>query len=393
METERQALAASFLSALRPRGAQASPKADREAARRLGRRAATLLMTAEELAKLQLIATQELLAASTAPSSRAALRRRSAFYFKEASSALLEAGKSGVRSAAARLESIVKMLTRRTRQLAAANEKLRREIAHRKAVEQSLRAGERQKSSLLAQSQRMQLELRQLSRRLLSAQEEERKRISRELHDVVAQTLSGINLRLTLLQKRSTANTKDLHLTLATTQAQVLEAVEIVHRFARDLRPALLDDLGLLPAVRSHLKLVAAETGLQTDFSASPSVEHLGLAQKTALFRIFQQAVSNIVEHASANRVTVRITRRSGAVRMVVRDNGRGFKTRDVFNSQNVTHLGLLGMRERAEMIGGMFSVASTPGKSTRIEVVLPPAKPQPKKGASPAGKRNKGKP
>lgn len=284
----------------------------------------------------------------------------------------------------------VKVLTRRTAQLAAANKSLRREIARRRAVEKSLRAGEAHMTRLLASSQRMQQELRQLSRRLLSVQEEERKRISRELHDVVAQALSGINLQLTLLRKRSMAGARDLRNKIDAAQSRVREAVELVHRFARDLRPTVLDDLGLLPAVRSQLKLVAAETGLQVKLSSSAGVEDLGLEDRTVLYRIFQQSLNNIVRHAKATRVVVRISRRAGAILMVIEDDGQGFKPHRGTQADKASHLGLLGMRERAEMVGGTFSVASEAGKATRIEVMLP-ARSEAERRKGPAAKVRRG--
>ena len=100
----------------------------------------------------------------------------------------------------------------------------------------------------------MQEQLRLLSRQLLSAQEEERKRISRELHDVIAQTLTGINVRLATLKKEATLNTKGLERNIARTQRLVEKSVDIVHRFARELRPTVLDDLGLIPALHSFMK-------------------------------------------------------------------------------------------------------------------------------------------
>lgn len=280
------------------------------------------------------------------------------------------------RGAEARHGKTINALTRRTAQLAAANESLRREIARRRIVEKSLRASEVHTSLLLSKSQQMQQELRELSRRLLSVQEEERKRISRELHDVVAQALSGISVQLTLLKKRSVAGTKDLQRRLAAAQMHVRDASDVVHRFARDLRPSVLDDLGLLPAIRSHLKFIAAETGLQTKLTGLSRIEDLGQQERTALYRIFHQALANIAEHAGATRVAVRITQRAGALRMVVEDDGRGFKPSRAAKEDGTPHLGILGMRERAEMVGGTFSVASAPGKSTRIEVVLPPKSP-----------------
>lgn len=186
-----------------------------------------------------------------------------------------EETRRATRTATARLKSIIGTLTQRTKQLATSNERLKCEIAQRKSVEKSLRTSEQTTVQLLQKSRRMQEELRLLSRRLLSVQEEERKRISRELHDVVAQALTGINVRLSMLKTQSTADASDLHKKIATTQRLVLKSVEIVHRFARDLRPTVLDDLGLIPALQSYLKIVREENGLEIALSTFRGVEKL----------------------------------------------------------------------------------------------------------------------
>src|ERR1035438_7970770 len=131
--------------------------------------------------------------------------------------------------------------------LAVANRELRREIDRLQAVEDSLRKSEEHYGRLLEQSRQMQEQLRLLSRQVLSTQEEERKKISRELHDVIAQTLTGINVRLAALKKQAASNTWGLERSIARTQRLVQESVEIVHRFARKLRPTMLDDLGFSP--------------------------------------------------------------------------------------------------------------------------------------------------
>ena len=146
------------------------------------------------------------------------------------------------------------MLSQRTVELAASNLELQLEIAQRKAAEAALKKSEHHYSQLLEQSDRLQEQLRQLSRQILSAQEEERKEISRELHDVIAQTLTGINVRLAALNKEAAINTKGLDRNIARTQRLVEKSVDIVHQFARELRPAVLDDLGLIPALHSFMK-------------------------------------------------------------------------------------------------------------------------------------------
>ena len=128
---------------------------------------------------------------------------------------------------------------------------------------------------LLEKSERLQEQLRRLSRQVLSAQEEERKEISRELHDVIAQTLTGINVRLAALKKEASLNTSGLDRNIARTQRLVEKSVDIVHRFARELRPAVLDDLGLIPALQSFMKNFGARTGLFAQLTAFAAVENL----------------------------------------------------------------------------------------------------------------------
>lgn len=271
--------------------------------------------------------------------------------------------RAGSREPAAKAKSSASELARRISRLTRENAKLRRALAHGTKF-----------GGAHGKKERTPEELRQLSRRLLLVQEEERKRISRELHDVVAQALSSINVHLTLLKGQSAANTKDLHRKIAVTQQLVRKSVEIVHRFARDLRPAVLDDLGLVPALRSHLKIAASESRLRISFKCIPAVESLGIEEKTVLYRVLQEAMANIVQHAKATKVAVVITRRAGVIRMTVRDNGRGFRIRSVLAKDTGAHLGLLGMRERVEMIGGVFAVESTPGRSTTVRVSVPSA-------------------
>ena len=128
-------------------------------------------------------------------------------------------------------------------------------------MEESLRKSEQHYGQLLEQSRQMQEQLRLLSRQVLSTQEEERKKISRELHDVIAQTLTGINVRLAALKKQAAINTKGLERSIARTQQLVEQSVDIVHRFARELRPTVLDDLGLIPALHTFMKHFRARDG------------------------------------------------------------------------------------------------------------------------------------
>lgn len=260
----------------------------------------------------------------------------------------------------------------RTLGLAASNRQLKKEIAKRKVVEQALRQSERHTSRLLEQSRSLQEQLRLLSHRILSAQEEERKRISRELHDVIAQMLTGINVRLAILKTEVTSNTKGLSNKISHTQRLVEKSVDIVHRFARELRPAALDDLGLIPALHSFMKSFTNETGIRVSLTAFAGVGKLSSAKRTVLYRVAHEALTNVARHAQADRVEVSIQRLSNAVCMHIKDNGKGFEPKLVLVVGRCKRLGLLGIRERVEMVGGSFAVESAPGKGTTLRAQIP---------------------
>ena len=214
-----------------------------------------------------------------------------------------------------------------------------------------------------------------MSRQILSAQEEERKEISRELHDVIAQTLTGINLRLAALKKEAAVNTSGLDRNIARTQRLVEKSVDIVHQFARELRPAVLDDLGLIPALHSFMKSFTARTGVRTHLTAFAKVEDLDTAHRTVLFRVVQEALTNVARHAQASRVEVSIQQRPDCICMKISDNGQSFEVERVMRARGGKRLGLLGMRERLEMVGGRFQVESVPGRGTTVTAQLPPVK------------------
>lgn len=260
----------------------------------------------------------------------------------------------------------------RAKVLAASNQKLKHEIARRKATEESLRKSEQDQRRLFDQSRLMQEQLRDLSRQVLRAQEEERKRISRELHDVIAQTLTGINLRLSALKSSASTDRKGFSRSIALTQRLVEKSVSLVHDFARELRPAVLDDLGLVPALHTFMKDFTAQTGVRTQLIAFAAVEQLDTSQRTVLFRVAQEALTNVAKHARASRVTVTIQKLPQHIGMTITDNGQSFRATPGLQAGGGKRLGLLGMRERVEMVGGNFAVESAPGKGTSIAAQLP---------------------
>jgi len=247
------------------------------------------------------------------------------------------------------------------------------EIVRRKAAEDALKKSQHHYSLLLEKSDRLQKQMRQLSRQVLSAQEDERKKISRELHDVIAQTLTGINIQLAALKKEALFDTRGLDRNIARTQRLVEKSVNIVHEFARELRPAVLDDLGLIPALHSFVKLFSKRTRIHVHLKVFAGVEQLDAVRRTVLFRVAQEALTNVSRHAHASRVEVSIQKVSGLVCMTIKDDGKSFPVERIMRYRGRKHLGLLGMRERLDMVDGCFDVESTPGKGTTITALISP--------------------
>jgi PAS domain S-box-containing protein len=263
---------------------------------------------------------------------------------------------------------------RRMEAQVAANRELKQEITRRQAVEEALRKSEQYSHRLLAESLELQKQLRRLSRQILTVQEEERRRISRELHDEVAQILMGINLHLAALAQQGEVDAKGLKKKIKRTRQLVVRSLNTVHQFAVKLRPPALDDLGLIPALHSYMKEFAVQAGLVirlTSFSRG-RIEQLDGAKRTVLYRVAQEALTNIARHAEASLVKVSIRKLQSVICMEVQDNGKSFDVQGALPTRRKKGLGLLGMRERVEMVGGRFTVESSPGQGTTIRAEIP---------------------
>ena len=272
----------------------------------------------------------------------------------------------------AELKKANQSLERRTSELSQSNRRLKKEVIQRKSAERLLRISDHNHRSLLRQARVMQTKLRHISHQVLTAQEEERKEISRELHDEIVQTLTGINVQLATLKIESGDSKQSIWRHITHTQRLVERSVNIVHQFARDLRPTLLDDLGLIPALHAYMKSFTKRTGLRVAFSTFAGIEKLSNDKRTVLYRIAQGSLVNISQHAKATTVSVDITEKPNGVAMRIKDDGRSFDVARVLDSRRNKRLGLIGMRERVEMVGGTFAIESAPGVGTAISVQLP---------------------
>jgi signal transduction histidine kinase len=202
--------------------------------------------------------------------------------------------------------------------------------------------------------------------RVVEAQELERTRLARELHDETGQALTSILLGLKSLEER--VDTVEGRAAVAEMRELVVSTLQDVRRLAVELRPSALDDFGLVSALERLRDSVTEKSGIEVDVQSQLRLERLPQAIETALFRIVQEALTNVVKHAMASRVTVLLTQKGNAVRLIVQDDGRGFDTRDVRDGG----LGLIGMRERVSLLGGRMSVESTRGAGTMLTAEVP---------------------
>jgi signal transduction histidine kinase len=153
-----------------------------------------------------------------------------------------------------------------------------------------------------------------------------------------------------------------------------VKSVDIVHRFARELRPSVLDDLGLIPALQSFMTSYMKDTDIRCTLKVFAGIEQADGNTRTVLYRIAQEALTNVARHAQASHALLCIQNPNGGIRMEITDNGCGFAVEGKSSAKKNNRLGLLGMRERIEMIGGTFYVESTPGEGATIRVEIPAA-------------------
>ncbi|MBS1872649.1 MAG: sensor histidine kinase [Acidobacteria bacterium] len=209
-------------------------------------------------------------------------------------------------------------------------------------------------------------DLQKLSTLLLRSQEDERRALARELHDEVGQSLSAVLLETESAECENPPPRLREHLTAIRTLAE--KTIAQVRDLALLLRPSMLDDLGLAPALNWHARETTKRTGRTVVVSADKGIDDLPDEHRTCVYRVVQEAVNNAVRHAKARTVNVSVRQEPGAVKVTVEDDGAGFDAR-------FTHgLGLLGMEERVRRLGGKLSIDSEPGRGARIQAVLPVA-------------------
>ncbi len=211
----------------------------------------------------------------------------------------------------------------------------------------------------------------QLLARLINAQEDERKRISRELHDETSQALTSLKVGLRLVEE----STDSAHIRKKLTELRALATQTLgnVHQLAVELRPSILDDLGLIAAIQRYTEEYSTKMNIKVDFHVS-GLEGQRLPPETevTVYRIFQEALTNIVKHAAANNVSVVLSCQDSSLVVIIEDDGKGFDANAVISSTDVNRLGLFGMYERASLVGGKLTIESQPGAGTTIFLSVP---------------------
>ncbi|HKA39258.1 MAG TPA: response regulator [Burkholderiales bacterium] len=244
-------------------------------------------------------------------------------------------------------------------ELHAKNAALLREIAEHKLTEQRLRES--------------QENLRALAARLQSVREEEQIRIAREVHDGLGQALTGLKMDLTWVVGKLQPDQEPLVKKIGSMFLLIDETIHSVRKIASGLRPELLDEAGLAAAIGWHARDFQQRTGIRCLVDVPPDSDGLDMERSTAVFRIFQEVLTNVARHANATRVDVSMRRDDTRFTLEVRDNGKGITPGTIHDPRS---LGLLGMRERVLPFDGRIEISGSRGKGTRVVVLLPGARP-----------------
>jgi signal transduction histidine kinase len=246
-----------------------------------------------------------------------------------------------------RLSRLVPAVQRAMREAVVRNERKRAEDKLRRSMEQ----------------------LRALSVYLQYVREDERIRISRQVHDELGQALTGLKMDLYWLANRLPKKYRTVHEKTRAMSAHIDATIQTVRRIATELRPGILDDLGLVAAIEWQAQEFQKRTGIECVVSSELKDAILDQDLNTAFFRIFQETLTNIIRHAQASRVDVNLRQDEGALVLEVKDNGRGISEAELNDTRSI---GVLGMRERAALLQGELQITGVPGQGTTVAVRIP---------------------
>jgi len=258
----------------------------------------------------------------------------------------------------------------RTQELASVNQALVVEIAERMDRERSLRESETVLQASQRELQQSREELRALAGQLLAAQEEDRRRISRDLHDDVNQRLAMLSMDLRRMEKDATADAVELRDRLKTVSERLTTVSDDVRQMAYRFHPSILDDLGLVKALRRLVDEYATRTGVKITYVHQDPITPLPRELAICLYRVAQESLSNVARHAAASQADVELICDEDVVSLSIRDNGAGFEMGQ--SSRVGGHLGLLSMKERVRVAKGRLDIDAAPGRGTHVRVQVP---------------------
>ena len=230
------------------------------------------------------------------------------------------------------------------------------------------------KAQQLEESQKREAMRGELFRRVVAAQEAERQRIARDLHDETGQSLTAIGMGLRGLESRLTRDPKQAAVNLRELQNLTADSLQELQRLMADLRPSHLDDLGLPAALRWYVGKIQERYPFNIKVDITGSEQPIDEAVKIAIFRIIQESLNNVIKHSKANNVKIDLNFEEKQIRVLVFDDGEGFNLDKIkaVQSSSRPSLGLAGMQERAALLGGTVSIQSRPGNGTLVEALIP---------------------
>lgn len=239
---------------------------------------------------------------------------------------------------------------------------VRRGLEHRRLTESH---------ALLEQLRRRERQLQELSKKVLTAQEEERRRIARDLHDESAQSMTTLKIMLEMIRKRLPAELAELRKQVEEAEHVAMRTLKEVRRVIADLRPLMLDDFGLVPTLRWLIQEFSDRHGIVIVLQRVETGGRLPPEIETVLYRVIQEALSNAVKHSGASRIWIDLERAGERVILQVRDNGQGFDPQELGRAPRA-RFGLLGIRERVAVLGGQVEIDSRPGAGARLRATVP---------------------
>ena len=211
-------------------------------------------------------------------------------------------------------------------------------------------------------------QLREFAAGIEAVREEERARLAREIHDELGQALTVIKLDLSWLQKKPQQNQQEFRKKVKSMMDHVDNTIKRMRKIVSELRPSMLDDLGLVPAIEWQVKEFQKRTGIRSRLRSNVEEADITPERSAAVFRVVQEALTNVMRHAKAKSVQIDLQKKNGLLKISVSDDGRGMKNGVI---TDIKSLGILGMKERILRIGGDFKIHSTLGSGTRVEIVL----------------------